>query len=687
MMMSVTQLLRLLLHPAILFFFLFLSSITGQDGDFPRDRCYSENGTFLPDSPYASNVDFLLNSISTTPSVKLEYGFFNQSTGQLGSDYAEVLGLCHADLTADACQVCLDDSGRNISKLCANITVAVLYNENCLIRYSNETIYGKMAVNPSFTYAGVVDATDPSKHYQAALDLLCGLRNRTNSGGPLRKYGTDNRSLGSETIYGMVQCTPDLSDDECYECLTQIIEEVRGCCAGKIGGRVFAPSCQLRFETNDSFYHPILAYPPLTPPPAPVSSPSPPSPPPPPPPPPDKKKTTWIVISASVASAVLIGVVLLFLIKKRRKDWRQCPPVSIEETDEISMAESLQFDFSIIREATDDFSQDNKLGEGGFGPVFKGRLPNGRGIAVKRLKAESTQGETEFKNEVVLLARLQHRFLVRLLGFCLGQAQRLLIYELMPNSSLDKFIFDPLKRARLNWDSRYKIITGVVRGLVYLHEDSRLRIIHRDLKASNILLDEDMNPKISDFGMARLLELDQTQADTGRIAGTYGYMAPEYAMYGHFSVKSDVFSFGVLVLEILTGRRCQDVQSGSETLLNYVWKNWRDRTAASIVDPLIRLSSSKEVLRCIHVGLLCVQEEAISRPTMASVGVMLSSHSITLPMPSQPAFTGNTRIGDGSGNSAREDTDTWSASGSSPSRDARSMSSLNKVSVTDPYPR
>ncbi|KAK2974795.1 hypothetical protein RJ640_005579, partial [Escallonia rubra] len=244
----------------------------------------------------------------------------------------------------------------------------------------------------------------------------------------------------------------------------------------------------------------------------------------------------------------------------------------------------------------------------------KGKTQNGQEIAVKRLSKNSGQGELEFKNEVLLLAKLQHKNLVRLL----------------------------VKRGYLDWNKRYKIIEGVARGILYLHEDSRLRIIHRDLKAGNVLLDEEMNPKIADFGMARLFKLDETHGDTSKIAGTYGYMAPEYARYGQFSVKSDVFSFGVLVLETVSGQKNNCFRSGedAEYLLSYVWKRWREGAGSSLIDPKLRAHSGSihNIVRCIHIGLLCVQENVPSRPTMASVVLMLNSVSITLPVPSEPAF-------------------------------------------------
>ncbi|KAK1406571.1 hypothetical protein QVD17_42004 [Tagetes erecta] len=226
---------------------------------------------------------------------------------------------------------------------------------------------------------------------------------------------------------------------------------------------------------------------------------------------------------------------------------------SQEETMELPL-----FAFSTITNATSNFSPNNKLGEAGFGLVYKGVLEEGQEIAVKRLSRNSSQGLDEFKNEVICISKLQHRNLVKLLECCIHADEKLLIYEYMPNKSLDLFIFDQAQSTILDWKNRFNIIKGIARGLVYLHQDSRLRIIHRDLKASNILLDQDMNPKISDFGIARSVGGNESQGNTERhllLCVVRGYMSPEYAIDGIFSMKSDVFSFGVLMLEIVSGKR------------------------------------------------------------------------------------------------------------------------------------
>ncbi|XP_027928058.1 G-type lectin S-receptor-like serine/threonine-protein kinase At1g11300 isoform X1 [Vigna unguiculata] len=311
------------------------------------------------------------------------------------------------------------------------------------------------------------------------------------------------------------------------------------------------------------------------------------------------------------------------------------------DLSQVKLQELLTIRFENLVTATNKFHASNKLGEGGFGPVYKGQLNDGREIAVKRLSRASGQGLEEFMNEVVVISKLQHRNLVRLLGCCIEGEEKMLIYEYMPNNSLDKYIFDPSKDKVLHWRKRFSIIEGVARGMLYLHRDSRLKIIHRDLKASNILLDVELNPKISDFGMARIFGGNEDEANTKRIVGTYGYMSPEYAMQGLFSEKSDVFSFGVLLLEIVSGRRNSSFYDEENylTLLGFAWIQWTEDNIPSLIDPgIYDPKLHRYFYRCIHLGLLCVQEYAADRPNMATVISMLNSEIADLPPPRKPAF-------------------------------------------------
>ncbi|XP_059661969.1 G-type lectin S-receptor-like serine/threonine-protein kinase At1g11330 isoform X2 [Cornus florida] len=377
----------------------------------------------------------------------------------------------------------------------------------------------------------------------------------------------------------------------------------------------------------------------------------------------------FIIILIVISTIIGLGILACILCRVKSGGARKCHSLIIQKlfssrkrnisaNTNIYQEESSEIFLNLekIAAATDNFSIANKLGEGGFGPVYKGKLPSGQELAVKRLSKSSGQGIEEFKNEVVLISKLQHRNLVKLVGFCIEGEEKMLVYEFMPNSSLDAFLFGSSKKAILNWDQRCNIIEGIARGLLYLHRDSRLRVIHRDLKASNVLLDEDMNPKISDFGMARIFRGNQTLANTNRVVGTYGYMSPEYAMGGIFSEKSDVFSFGVLLLEIVSSTRNNSFyyQENHQTLLGYAWDLWNKGKVLELVDPEIGnpISSPSQVRRCIHVGLLCVQEHRNDRPSMATVVFMLCNDT-TLPTPKQPAFIldSNLPLPDSSGSS------------------------------------
>ncbi|PRQ50992.1 putative protein kinase RLK-Pelle-DLSV family [Rosa chinensis] len=360
----------------------------------------------------------------------------------------------------------------------------------------------------------------------------------------------------------------------------------------------------------------------------------------------DGKVKTGIIV-AVVIGAVFSGMLLVgYYVYRRRTKLKETEKREENLKKKGVQKEDLElpiFNMSTIARATDNFSDYMKLGEGGFGPVYRGTLADGQEIAVKRLSSSSGQGFNEFMNEIKLIAKLQHRNLVKILGCCV-QEEKMLMYEYMPNRSLDFFIFDQTREELLlDWPKRFHIICGIARGLLYLHQDSRLRIIHRDLKPSNVLLDDEMNPKISDFGLARILTGgDQTGRNTKRVVGTYGYMAPEYAADGLFSVKSDVFSFGILVLEIISGRRNKGFYDpdNSHNLIGNAWRLWNEGRPLELIDSWLESScnlSEVEVLRCIQVGLLCVQHHPEDRPSMASVVIMLGS-DIALAQPKQPGF-------------------------------------------------
>ncbi|KAL5195001.1 Cysteine-rich receptor-like protein kinase 25 [Glycine soja] len=655
---SSTHLLLLSLFTLLLTF-----AIASEETPIYSAHVCTSGSYYQPNTTFQTNLNILLSSLVSNAT--LHDGFFRTTV-------SEVKGLffCRGDVTPSLCQHCVTAAASNITIYCTNQTQSIIWYDQCTLRYSNNSNLDNTFPSVNLINVESVSDSDLTRFNNILASTVNDIKHEVMNSNSGKKFATKEVNFTSSMkLYTLAQCTPDMSTFDSDICLSMAISTLGD---GKQGSRSLLPGCNIRYELYP-FYNvsAVIIQPELTPP----------------PPPPSSGKISISIIVAIVVPivvAILLFVVGVYFLRKRAsKKYNTFAQDSI--VDDLIDVESLQFDLAMVEAATEGFSDENKIGQGGFGVVYKGVFPNGQEIAVKRLSVTSLQGAVEFRNEAALVAKLQHRNLVRLLGFCLEGQEKILIYEYIPNKSLDRFLFDPVKQRELDWSRRYKIIVGIARGIQYLHEDSQLRIIHRDLKASNVLLDENMNPKISDFGMAKIFRADQTQINTGRIVGTYGYMSPEYAMRGQFSVKSDVFSFGVLVLEIVSGKKNTEFYQSNhaDDLLSHAWKNWTEQTPLELLDPTLRGSYSRnEVNRCIHIGLLCVQENPSDRPSMATIALMLNSYSVTMSMPRQPASLlrgrGPNRLNRGM------DSD---SSTSNQSTTCSIAWSVNEVSITDLYPR
>ncbi|CAN1232288.1 Cysteine-rich receptor-like protein kinase 10 [Linum perenne] len=546
------------------------------EGDDPFVFC-GTNGNYTSGSTYQQNLNLTLSSLVANVSLT---GYYTTSNGEI-PEAAYGLIQCRGYTTTRSCQTCADSLTTRITKLCPNQKEASIFDDDCTLQYADWNFFSTADVFPRVNMYSPNNATDPVTFYSHLNDLLENLSSVAADSASRLAFGGSKYS-GSRYVYAMVQCTLDISGDDCLNCLHAIAIYIPSSTSNRDGGRLFALSCNLRFESY-SFFQSL-------------------------PPPSDGNNSTNGDASCSTTDGGEIR------------------------------GKSFLFSLDALKTATMDFDSENKLGEGGFGPVYKGNLPDGQDIAVKRLSTSSKLNPEDLRTEVMLIAKLMHKNLVRLLGFCFEEEEKMLVYEYLPNGSLDEILHDPNRRFDLDWGTRYKIITGIARGMLYLHEDSQLTIIHRGLKSSNILLDASMTPKIADFGLARVfLGSEGTQIAETKVEIS-GYMAPEYAENGQFSVKSDVYSFGILLLEIVTGQRSSETRD-SVNLQSDVWDHWSNGMALNLRDPTMgdRFANT-EVLKCIHIGLLCVQESVAVRPTMSEVVMMLSSHTVTYPTPLKPGF-------------------------------------------------
>ncbi|KAK1303090.1 Cysteine-rich receptor-like protein kinase 2 [Acorus calamus] len=418
----------------------------------------------------------------------------------------------------------------------------------------------------------------------------------------------------------MATCWRTLNASGCGECLRNASAAAAGCLPWT-EGRVANTGCFLRYSDTDFLNNSTSTT---------RSS--------------SGHKTVKVVAVGCSVAAVGLGVIIRIIIYKRNRaiqDRRKGLTKVSKMIISVLKKSSLNFKYSMLEKATGSFGEANKLGEGGFGTVYKGVLADGREVAVKRLFFNNRSRAMDFFNEVRLISSVEHKNLVRLLGCSCWGPESLLVYEYLPNKSLDRFIFDEEIGNVLDWEKRFKIITGTAQGLAHLHENPKARIIHKDIKASNVLLDSKFQAKIPYFGLARSFEEDKTHVSTA-IAGTLGYMAPEYIAHGQLSEKADVYSFGVLVLEIISGRQnCRSITSEhSQSLLTLAWNHFQTGTAEDLIDPNIRsLQHREQMLRAVHVAFLCMQECQNLRPSMSVCLQMLLRAEEPLPAPTNPPFT------------------------------------------------
>ncbi|KAG6641679.1 hypothetical protein CIPAW_09G091400 [Carya illinoinensis] len=579
-----------------------------------------DRDNYISNSTYKANLNHLLHSISNTSTEIISNGFYNSSYGQ-NINEVHAIGLCRGDVQLDVCRGCLYNASYLLPELCSDHKEAIGWYDHCMLRYSNRSILGVVETSPNFTMWDVnnVSSNYADQFFEAVRRLLKGLRSQAAAQYSLRKFASGNAAVSNfKTIYALVQCTPDLSEQECNDCLLGASEGIPRCCDGKEGGRIARPSCDVRFEVYP-FYNSTTNSPP------PAHSPTPTDPH---RSPIRKGNYNFIVVLASITFLGLISSIAGIYIRAKRGRNKN-------ENEIIGSIDSILFDFDNIKVATNNFSEANKIRESEFGTVYKARFSD-KVITVKRLSTDYGQTHLEFEKEALSLTRIHHRNIVKVLGCSIEGNERLLIHDFVPNTSLDHYLSDPLKLATLNWEMRYKIIEGIAQGVLYLHEKYNLCLNH-GLKASNIFLDEEMNPMISDFCLKSLHSLDQIPKNT-RTNGAQDVMHMPL-----ISMKSDVFNFGVLVLEIVCGQKnnCFPNEGNADNLLSCAWKNYTEGTASKMIDPTILsncLIFDEKKTYCILTALRCAEANEADRPTMASVVARLNGfdnhgiNSIEMPL-------------------------------------------------------
>ncbi|CAN0893137.1 Cysteine-rich receptor-like protein kinase 3, partial [Linum grandiflorum] len=540
-----------------------------------------------------------------------------------GNATVYAFGECMKDLDGNDCNVCFAQCKTQILR-CLPFQRGVrggrLFFDGCYLRYDDYNFFNESS--------SVQDRA------------LCAQGNTNFSGADLGVFGDNAISLvrnlseqvvgndgfavgslvsGNVSVFGLAQCWEFINGSNCRSCLADAVEMMRNC-TPREEGRVLKAGCYMRYSPR-RFYN--------------ISSSSPAS---------GNgggSNHLPVILASTFASlaAVLIVIAAVLVTRKRIRE-RKTQRKELGDMLLTVSKSSLNYSYESLEKATNYFHRSNKLGQGGSGSVYKGVLADGRPVAVKRLFFNTRQWVDHFFNEVNLISDIHHKNLVKLLGCSITGPESLLVYEYIPNLSLYEY-FDAGSEDRnvepLTWERRFNIVLGTAEGLAFLHEESELRIIHRDIKLSNILLDEDYSARIADFGLARMFPEDQTHISTA-VAGTLGYMAPEYVVRGKLTEKADVYSFGVVLIEVVTGRKNNSFLRNPHSILQTVWNLYGTGQLCEAVDPALEADfRQEEVIRLLKIGLVCVQASADLRPAMSVVVKMVvGDHEI--PSPTQPPF-------------------------------------------------
>ncbi|XP_065617344.1 cysteine-rich receptor-like protein kinase 3 isoform X1 [Quercus suber] len=521
------------------------------------------------------------------------------------------------DLTKIDCDLCIAQCKTQILR-CLPFQRATrggrLFYDGCYLRYDDYYFFNESLSVQDKTVCGAQEFAGNGTVFSANVNQL--VTNLSVEAPKFDGFSVGSVNNGNVTVYGLAQCWEFVNGTACEDCLANAVSNISSC-TPKQEGRVLNTGCYLRYSTEKFYYNSTQ--------PQPFRNNN-----------QESKLAIALAATSSALALLLVIATVVFIVRKnilkRRGEREQLGPLLATVNNS-----KLNYSYEVLERATNYFHHSKKLGQGGSGSVYKGVLPDGKVVAIKRLFFNTRQWVDHFFNEVNLISDIHHKNLVKLLGCSIAGPESLLVYEYVPNQSLHDYFSAKRKLQLLKWEVRYKIILGTAEGLAYLHEELEMRIIHRDIKLSNILLEEDFTAKIADFGLARLFPEDKTHISTG-IAGTLGYMAPEYVIRGILTEKADVYSFGVLVIEVVSGKRNNNFSQYSYSILQMVWNLYGIGRVCEAVDPALEGQfQEEEASRLLQIGLLCVQASAELRPSMSTVVKMLSDNH-EIPQPTHPPF-------------------------------------------------